>query len=329
MSAIRFIAGSGRSGTTWIQDALAAANKLRPVFEPLHPYLTDIGRRYAHRALSANDEHPELKHYLEGACVGRGPRLWTQYRQQMRWLLPPPEEFWSWRDARRTKIHWVRLVKGFPRMTLDGFRQDPLIKCIRANLMLPWIARQLGSRVTLIVRHPGAVIESELRGGWNAGLALDRFRNDARLHELTQNRYRALLARQLNSVEALTLRWVIENQWVMEAAEGGGIPVFHYEYLRSSPDMEWPRLCSALGLPKVPDDRTLTKPSQQSGTARKSVPLVQSRTPRWMSGLTVKQKSLIRGILEAVGYDGYSMDTPDPLRAKSKDSPVASVGAPQ
>ena len=72
MTPIRFIAGSGRSGTTWIQDALAAANGLRPVFEPLHPYLSDIGGRYAHRAMSADEEHAELKAFLTGSlCRAR------------------------------------------------------------------------------------------------------------------------------------------------------------------------------------------------------------------------------------------------------------------
>ena len=62
---MRLIAGSGRSGTTWVQDALAAANDLRPVFEPLHPAVSEIGARYAYRALSRNDEHPELQRFLQ------------------------------------------------------------------------------------------------------------------------------------------------------------------------------------------------------------------------------------------------------------------------
>ena len=124
-------------------------------------------------------------------------------------------------------------------MTVDGFRREPLIKCIRANLMLPWIARRLDSRIVLIVRHPGAVVESELRSGWNASFALERFRADDRLHEITGDRYRSLLDRTLEPVEALTLRWIIENQWVMESAAAHGIAVVHYEHLRSSAGSAW------------------------------------------------------------------------------------------
>ena len=312
MTPIRFIAGSGRSGTTWIQDALAAANKLRPVFEPLHPYLSDIGRIYAHRAMSADEEHADLKAFLTGVCAGRGPRLWTQYRQQFRWLFPPPAEFWNWKDAGRAERHWAKFLKELPGMTADGFRREPLVKCIRANLMLPWIAGRLDGRIALVVRHPGAVVESEVRTGWNASFALERFRSDDRLHEITRNRYRRLLDRTLQPVEALTLRWIIENQWVMESAAAHGIAVVHYEHLRSFPGGAWQALCAALDLAAVPDRATLTRPSQQSGAGRKSISLAQRGTPSWMSGLSAEQTAQIRGVLEAVAFSGYVMDDRSP-----------------
>lgn len=312
MTEIRFIAGSGRSGTTWILDALASANKLRPVFEPLHPYVSEIGREYAHRALSADEEHPRLREFLLDACAGRGPRLWTQYRQQRRWLMPPPDEFWSKKDAGRTKRYWAKFLREMPRMTASGLRSQPLVKCIRANLMLAWLARHLPCRAVLIVRHPGAVIESELRGRWNAGYALDRFRDDTRLHNLTQDRYRPLLARKLTHVESLALRWVIENQWVLEAARAQAIPVIHYEKLRATGDGAWTALCAALGVSKLPDRKSLTRPSQQSGSGRDVIPLAQSRTPRWMRDLSPADTREIQGILDNVAFHEYSMEEPNP-----------------
>ncbi len=318
MTQIRFIAGSGRSGTTWIQDALASANRLRPVFEPLHPYVSEMGRRYAHRALSADDEHPELKDFLLGVCAGRGPRLWTQFRQQRRWLVPPAAEFWSKQDAGRTKRHWSKFLREMPRMTAYGLRRQPLIKCIRANLMLPWIAHHLKCRVALVVRHPGAVIESEVRGRWTASYALDRFRVDARLHELTQDRYRPLLSRSLNHIESLAMRWVIENQWVMAAAESNKIPVFHYEKLRlSENNSEWPLLCASLEVAQLPDRTILKRPSQQSGAKRTIIPISQSERPRWMRGLSPIQTREVQGILDAVEFRKYAMDDPNPRQART------------
>lgn len=308
MTTIRLIIGSGRSGSTWVQDSLAAANGLRPVFEPLHPYVSEIGDRYAHKALAADDEHPDLERFLVDASAGRGPRLWTQYRQQKRWLLPPPAKFSTWNDGGRTWRHWGKFVREFPRMTLNGLRGDPLVKCIRANLMLPWIKRHVDSRVVFVIRHPGAVVESELRSGWNASFALDRFRKDARLHELTHGRYLALLSRQLSSIEALAVRWVIENQWVLEAAAGNEITVIHYEQLRSSERGAWSLLCGALQLDSLPDIELLVRPSQQSGAGRQAVSLELPQSQRWMRSLTLEQKTLVRRILESVEFDRYSME---------------------
>jgi hypothetical protein len=327
MSPIRFIAGSGRSGTTWIQDSLAAANGLRPLFEPLHPFLTEAGRLYAHRALAAEDEHGDLKDYFLRVCSGRGPRLWTQYRQQLRWLFPPSEKFRTLQDAGRVKRYWTKFIKEFPKLTRDGFRRDPMIKCIRANLMLPWIARNLACRVVLIVRHPGAVVESELRGKWNPSFVLERFRNDARLHELTGGRYLDLLSRNLSPLEALAARWVVENQWVMETAPRSELTIFHYEYLRMPQNSAWMRLCSELGLETVPNVEILKKPSQQSRPGRKSVPIAPASRPRWMHELSAEQKHLVQGILESVEFSGYSMDDPNPIPTTAVCASLETSGA--
>lgn len=313
MTPIRFIAGSGRSGTTWIQDAIAAANGLRPVFEPLHPYVSKVGHRYAHRALPADEVHADLAAFLVEASRGGGPKLWTRYRQQWRWLIPPASNFSTRNDAGRFRRHWVKFLKELPRMTWDGMRRDPLVKCIRANLMLPWIARQLDCRVVLVVRHPGAVVESELRSGWNATFALERFRNDAKLREMTRGRYDRLLAQRLEPLESLALRWLIENQWISDKAESLEIPVIHYERLRSSDGDEWTRLCRSLDVAKVPDAGLLMRPSQQSDARRTEVAVEQPKTPRWSTNLTAEQKARLDAIFNAVGFSTYTMASALPL----------------
>lgn len=311
---IRLIAGSGRSGTTWIQDALATANGLRPVFEPLHPYVSAIGNRYGHRAISADEEHPELEAFWRNVCAGRGPRLWTVYRQQWRWLFPPPAKFATRTDAGRFRRHWAKFLAEMPRMTSESLRRQPLVKCIRANLMLPWIANHLDCRIVLIVRHPGAVLESQLRAGWNASFALDRFRNDVRLRELTHGRYDRLLSRKLTPVQALAVRWIVENQWVIEEAVSAGIVVIHYEELRSSDRGAWNRLCAALNLSVAPDPSVLARPSQQSGAKRSLVPIKQSSSPRWMAALTPENVLQIQSILDEVQFDAYRLNESLPRR---------------
>jgi len=43
------------------------------------------------------------------------------------------------------------------------------------DALIDWIVRQFDSRLVYLARHPGAVIESELRNNWKATFALDRF----------------------------------------------------------------------------------------------------------------------------------------------------------
>jgi hypothetical protein len=313
MRGIRLIAGSGRSGTTWVLDALATANDLRPVFEPLHPYVSSVGNRFAHRALTAEEQHPELEDFLARVCAGRFIGLWTKYRRQGRWLLPPPQDFWTRRDAGRTYRHWIKFLREIPQLAVASRRRVPVVKCIRANLMLDWLARGQGWRVVLIIRHPGAVIESELRASWDARFALDRFTKDERLHELTGGRYRELLQRTLTPIEALAARWVVENQWTSELAGKSGYQVVHYEHLRSDAGSAWKQILDALGLERAPNHALLDRPSQQSSKEDNGAERASRRT-RWQQALTSEQIAAVQRVLDEVGCDMYSMSGPEPLR---------------
>jgi hypothetical protein len=306
------IAGSGRSGTTWVLDALAVANDLRPVFEPLNPYASRVGSIYAHRAIAADEQHPELLSFYRRACAGREARLWTQFRQQRRWLLPAFTRLRCRDDVARFWKTWEKFLLEAPRLARMSLRNEALVKCIWSNLMLGWLARNLPCVVAVIIRHPGAVIESELRTGWNPNYAIERFRNDPRLRELTGGRYESLLNRSLSPVEALTVRWVIENQQNIESMAQNRISVHHYESLKSESVGAWRSLASALELTRLPDSRVLEKPSQQSAPENSDVTGGSTNGPGWMTRLASHEKAAVQRILDITGLNVYSMDSADP-----------------
>ena len=309
MRCVKLIAGSGRSGTTWVQDALAEVNGLRPVFEPLHPAVSDVGRRYAYRTLTADEDHPELEQFLGDVCRGTRYRMWTTYRQPGGRILPPLRKLATVADAKREYRRWNKLVHEWPSMSAAGRRVEPLVKCIRANLMLDWLAKRCSCKIVLVVRHPGAVVESQFRLGhgpvWDPEPVLDRYRRDERLHELTGGRYRSLLARRLSRIEALATNWVIENQWAIEQAPASGITVVHYEELKASHSDGWARICRALELQKVPSSSLIARPSQQSSnrSAVEAGPVEQEA--RWQKGLSHAQMAQIQGVLDEAGFAGY------------------------
>jgi len=73
------IAGSGRSGTTWVLDVLAEANNLRPFFEPLNPDGVNEARNFGNYVREKAYE-PELKCFMEKVFTGKLNCLWPKTR---------------------------------------------------------------------------------------------------------------------------------------------------------------------------------------------------------------------------------------------------------
>ena len=207
---------------------------------------------------------------------------------------------------------WKKLLQDAPRLAIAGVRSEPLVKCIYANLMLGWLSQQYDFRIVLIVRHPGAVIESEMRGGWNSAVALERYRADSQLSALTNNRYASLLMRSLNPVEGLAVRWVIENQVALEEAARRNFAVAHYERLKHSPEVEWKAICRAMELPRVPNQKMISRPSQQSAAVSSAACDESVDFPRWMTALSVAQQEQIQCVLDEAGFDLYTMESASP-----------------
>lgn len=263
---IPFIAGSGRSGTTWVLDALARANGLSTIFEPLHPAVSAIGERFAFAALDPGSEEPALEAFFQTVANGRALRLWTNHRGRRDLLFPSPSSLKTLEGIRTTIAHWRFFIEGHREIPRRQNRRGPIVKCIRANLMLGWIKRRITSRVAMIVRHPAEVIHSQLAGPdntWNPYPILSKYRGSNGFHELTGGRYRDILATDLSTIEAYATKWLIENQMPIEQAAIGHFALFRHDALIDNPDETWQSLCTALDLPRVPDFSQLTAPSQQ------------------------------------------------------------------
>lgn len=312
MTELRFIAGSGRSGTTWVLDALADANGLRPVFEPLNPVVSNIGFNYAHRFLAPDASHPDLRAFFEDVIAGRRDRLWTQYRREGPRLLSFSSGPDIFTGGQNLVFRWLKFLKEAPHLARMTMRPNPLVKCIRANLMLGWIARQFDCRIVLLLRHPGAVIDSEMRNAWDPAPALDRFRSDAGLHQLSGGRYRGLLGRKLTHAQGLAAQWLIENQLAIEMAPAANVAVFFYERLRTASDRSWEQLRVALDLERAPDATVLAKPSQQTSPNRLAAQSPGASSVTWQETMSRDQISEIQAVLDESEFDLYSMNDCQP-----------------
>ncbi len=306
---IRLIAGSGRSGTTWVLDALASANALRPIFEPLRPESSAAGDAYAYRSLDPREEHADLAAYLSELQRSRSRSLWTTFRNPPDKLLPGISALTSGQDLRRAHYRWRQLCRSFLPLYRASLRGGALFKCIRANLALGWLAARMSARVVMVIRHPGAVVESQQRlsadgRSWIPWPVLERFRADKMLRASTSGADDGLLRRKLTMTEGLTLIWVIENQMPARAAQMEGYGVVHYEDLVDSPGESWARLCRQLELESLPPLASLTHPSQQ---ASKVSLRPASGRETWRGRLSAEQLGEIQGVLDESSCDIYDV----------------------
>ena len=315
----RIILGSGRSGTTWVLDCVADANRLRPVFEPLHPAESILGLRHAYRAIIPGDREPSLEQYFLELAAGSLRSRWIDYRGRRGRLFPAPAELTSIAAVKRWAHSWKKHLRDRKLLREKILREGVLLKCIRANLMAGWLTQSLGFRTVLVVRHPGAVVESQYRLGsiWDPAPVLDRYRANERLDFITHGRYRDLLNSGLSTLQGLTLNWVIENQLPVGMTEYYGYATFYYEDLASGTDSAWQQLCRALDLGQVPVVAALREPSQQASALTKQEGQVGDRHASWRTRLTTSQLGEIQEILDATKCHLYRLDRDAPLRPDS------------
>lgn len=311
---MRVIAGSGRSGTTWVLDAVAHANHLRTVFEPLHPKAVCQARPFADRYIPPDRDYPELRAFLERVNAGAFHSIWSDYRIRPDRLMPGPAILESFDSAKVYFRRWRKLLRNYRYYRRFVREAGQVVKFIRANLMLGWIQRNFDARIVLLVRHPGAVIESQLRGGrdWSPTSILSRYMNDELLMREHASRYGVLLGQQLTVVEALTLLWCMQNQIPLDDAASNGYIVVFYEQLRRSPESEWRRAVAGLGLTEVPDAGLINRPSQQATSLWPAGMGKNDSGTEWMNRLGTARLKEVNRVLTAVGVDIYDAFNPEP-----------------
>ncbi len=205
------LAGSGRSGTTWVAGIINHRNRYRLVFEPFHPGRVGLCESFLRKQYLRPDDRRE--EYL-------GPA-----REILAGRIRDP-----WTDRFNTKF----------------IARRRLIKDIRANLLLGWIRANFpGVPIVLLIRHPCAVATSRLALGWrdNLGETVDQ-------EELVEDfllPVEAWIRGPLDAFERHVFSWCIENYVPLRQFEPGEIHLAFYENFLSHPEGEVGRLFAFLG----------------------------------------------------------------------------------
>ncbi|WP_321413131.1 sulfotransferase [uncultured Desulfobacter sp.] len=277
-SAPVFLYGSGRSGTTWLEERIAGALHAEVIFEPLQERLHAIANTYGFRYLAACENHPELQAYFQKLIMGDLKYFWTRYRILPNRLVPTVQTF---SNTGPFKAWLKRFPEAFSLMTKYRStlnRPRKIIKLIRANLMIGWMIKAFPVSLHIaIVRHPAAVIESRMRldrvaqsvGGlkgandWNAENLLNKYLQHPLPKDLKKSIRDVGPMEDLNLYERHCVLWCIENKLLFDNKSIVS-QLICYEDLIDKNNQAWSNLADTINVVESKLKQGMEKPSQQS-----------------------------------------------------------------
>ena len=274
-----FLAGCGRSGTTWLSEVVNYNNDFRIIFEP-------------------------LRHDI-GPPVARTLGYWPYLRPADR-----PADLVS-------EVHDV-LTGGFSSVWSDRFgARDSsrlLVKEIRANFLLGWLRAAFPSMpMVFILRHPCAVAASELRlgwTGWDEPMAALAVRPDLVADHLEP--FLDVIQGARSTFERRIVLWCIRNIVPLRQLARGDASVVLYERLLADPMGEMTPLLQALGRP-IDEQAIMQAWGRPSAMTMASDDAGQDdRMAGWMRSTTADERAQAVAILQAFGLDRIYTDDPMP-----------------
>lgn len=236
------LAGSGRSGTTWLADLLTTGTRVQPIFEPLLPRLNEGVRKLTgwNRTdgivrsfyLRPEGEYPEWHSLLKLIFTARYRSYWTDHERK------------AW------------------------FPKAYLIKEIRGNLMLGYIYRHFQPKIVYVVRHPCAVIASRLRVNWPADVSDILSQEELVEDHLVQ--WIGEIEKEQDSLGAHAVWWMVEN--LVASRQLATVPhcKMLFEDLRGRPSETFPALFDYIGADYSPE-RIMAVADNPSRMTSKSV----------------------------------------------------------
>ncbi len=279
------LASSGRSGSTWLADMLASLPQTQLIFEPLDPRNSATYR--------------QLMEWPEGLTPS------AVKRNYLRPTAHAPEWAAFWEDVLRGQVRTY--LTDYSRTSF--FPKRFLIKVIRANMMLGFVAEQFQPTLIFLMRHPGAVINSmayRVKARWPAR-AQDLLDQEALVEDFLRP-WVMDIERISDEFEALVVWWAVENRVALSQLQGRKYYLIFYEWLSLFPQEELAKLCEGLGLGDVSlPERLIYRYSRMTSKKQResSEQDVMARLSTWQKELTQEEQSLILRWVERMEIPFY------------------------
>ena len=169
------ILGHGRSGTSWVGNIFSAARRVLYYFEPCNPAFTGKG---------------DFDVWFRYLRPGAQDRLFEEAFDAVFHGLPFPGQQWN-------RAQWHRLLPGY----------RIVVKEVAAFMAVEWVHDRYKPEVLMIIRHPCAVILSELGQGTPPERSMMELLGQSELFEDHLDPYRLTMEKASSPFETLGAIW--------------------------------------------------------------------------------------------------------------------------
>ena len=231
------------------------------------------------------------------------------------------------------KDNWVESRNSFKRLLnrellpLSITYEAPLSKIPKSttfiykfcygNLLMPWLTNEFNFSSIFLIRHPGAVIASQLKhGSWHHinnsksyPFILPEFRNSNYFYK-----YKDILSKIRTPEENLAAMWAISTMHIVNHPRHNlSWKTVSYEHLYHQPKETLESLFDWIGIP-IPSIIMDTIQVPSKTTIPSSLESLQSKSQieKWRESLSNDQILRIANILNESGVDYYSMSNDFP-----------------
>lgn len=268
------LAGSGRSGTTWVPQLINYRNEFRYVTEPFNP------------GNCREVQHWKLRQYIRPddqstAFVEPAARIFSGKVRS------------GWTEALNRKL----------------IARRRLVKDVLITLSLKWVRNRFaGMPIVFLLRHPCAVAASRRHLEWPTNLE-DQFYSQPALMQDHLEPLRDRLAGLRTTFERHIAFWCVENFVPLRQLEEGDVHLLFYERLCADPPGELSKLFAFLALPPDPSAalKKFGRPSFQArkyvGGGASAVLTGTSLTDAWREYVTADELARACEILSWFGLD--------------------------
>lgn len=279
-----YLAGAGRSGTTWLSNIINYDGKYRDIFEPFDATYVSVAAPF-----------------FSGL------------------YLRSTDDEYAYRDA-ATRILSGRV--GNRRLDAANrrlFRRQRMIKEVRGNLWLKWLRNQFpGIPMVLLVRHPCAVAISRVQLDW--ATLIPQYLAQPKLMEDHLEPLRTHIEAARSPFEKHLFAWCIQHYVPLRQLAPGDVHVVFYENLCVDTPAEVQHLFAFLG--RKGSEGALRRAAVPSFTNFRKTTIVRKSgeelTTGWTRHIDAEQLKSAMRILDLFGLDAIYGKDPLP-RVRSLD----------